>query len=438
LAILPFGTKAIPDQWGRGGTPDRVDFNLFWGAAVRPALEALGYEAVRADVDTGALILGELLERLILSDLVLIDITLPDPMAYYQAGIRHAAAKGGCVLMSAEWARPAVDMATVRQIRYRLNGGFVSPESAEEIRIQLQEAIPILAAAPSPVHLRFPGYGTPTYSRHSSAAFRQRLEELSEFQSAVQAVKCAHSPLERRRLALAVRDQWASSGGAEPSVALGILFLLRDSTDWKTMLEFIESMPPDIRSKPVVQEQWALARSKAGDTATAIAALQELIEMQGETSERRGLLGGRYRKLWIQSRNPEDLDLAIFEYERGMMLDLNDYYPSSNLPRLYRIRGKRGDDDRARMASAVTLLACERARKRGMQDDWLLATLLGAAFDAGDVEKASSLAEEISAVGPATWKLASTISDLRLSISFHDPSRAHELEEILAGLERLS
>jgi hypothetical protein len=29
-------------------------------------------------------------------------------------------------------------------------------------------------------------------------------------------------------------------------------------------------------------------------------------------------------------------NLSIQHYERGMMLDLNDFFPSSNLPRLYR------------------------------------------------------------------------------------------------------
>jgi hypothetical protein len=47
-----------------------------------------------------------------------------------------------------------------------------------------------------------------------------------------------------------------------------------------------------------------------------------------------------------------------------MKFDLSDYYPSSNLARLYRTRNRRGDDDKARISAAVTLTACERARIR--------------------------------------------------------------------------
>ena len=71
-----------------------------------------------------------------------------------------------------------------------------------------------------------------------------------------------------------------------------------------------------------------------------------------------------------------------------MQLDLNDYYPSSNLARLYRTRNEEGDDDNARVAAAITAVACERARARAARDPWLKPTLLGAAFDAGDVPRA--------------------------------------------------
>src|ERR1017187_5725043 len=137
---------------------------------------------------------------------------------------------------------------------------------------------------------------------------------------------------------------------------------LRDCTDWVTSLQFIDGLPHDLRNSPLVKEQRALALSKSGDHDTAIGALRELISASGDTSERRGLLGGRYKKKWSTTNNPTDLSRAIDEYETGMKLDLNDYYPSSNLARLYRTRGRKGDEDRARVSAAVTLIACERAR----------------------------------------------------------------------------
>jgi hypothetical protein len=78
----------------------------------------------------------------------------------------------------------------------------------------------------------------------------------------------------------------------------------------------------------------------------------------------------------------ELLDSAIDAYQRGMELDLNQYYCSSNLPRLYRQRKLNDDDVRADIVAKVVLAACERAEKLGLADEWLKQTLLGAAFDA--------------------------------------------------------
>jgi len=120
-----------------------------------------------------------------------------------------------------------------------------------------------------------------------------------------------------------------------------------------------------------------------------------------------------------------------------MKLDLNDYYPSSNLARLYRTRKRKGDDDRARISAAVTLTACEHARLSKSNDEWLNPTLLGAAFDAGDVDKAQELANQIAVEGPSTWKLETTLADCRTSAQLHEDPRRGELLAIIVQLEVL-
>ena len=44
-------------------------------------------------------------------------------------------------------------------------------------------------------------------------------------------------------------------------------------------------------------------------------------------------------------------------------------------------------------------------------------TLLGAAFDAHDCEKAEELAAEVAGQGAATWQIKSISDDLKLSVS---------------------
>ena len=99
-----------------------------------------------------------------------------------------------------------------------------------------------------------------------------------------------------------------------------------------------------------------------------------------------------------------------------MKLDLNAYYCSSNLARLYRARAKPGDEELAQTAIRVTIAACERARELNLADDWMRATLLTAAFDPGDPDKAEQLADDVMADGPPIWKVHSVLHDLKASV----------------------
>jgi hypothetical protein len=97
--IMPYGRKPTQAEAGRG-VPE-IDFNALWDRAFAPTIQALGYEPVRADQDTGALIITQMIERLYFADLVLVDMTIPNGNVYYEVGVRHAAKEKGCVLLAA-------------------------------------------------------------------------------------------------------------------------------------------------------------------------------------------------------------------------------------------------------------------------------------------------------------------------------------------------
>ena len=193
--------------------------------------------------------------------------------------------------------------------------------------------------------------------------------------------------------------------------------LLRDTRQWAAALSFIDGLPPQVREMPTIREQRALALSKNGQHSEAIAELEALIRAAGDSSERSGLIGGRYKALYEAAADAPTrsryLNSAITSYQRGMMLDLNDYYPASNLPRLYRERNLSDDETKAMSAARLTVVACERAMQRNPNDPWIRPTLLGAAFDAGDVPKARKLLDEFNQAATAPFQLESTIPDLR-------------------------
>jgi hypothetical protein len=428
--IMPYGIKPTGTPSGTG-TPEKIDFIRLWEAALRPAIDKAGYEPVRANEDIGALIIGEMIERLAISDLVLADVSIPNGNVYYEIGIRHAAQRKGCIMTAASWSKPLFDIDQMRQIRYPLPSEYISEETATEIIKIIHTEIPVMSAGESPFYQVFPKY--PDYNPARVTSFRKTLEELSRFQADVIAARSATGN-ERRIRALELHNRYYMGGPIQKSIAIELLYALRDCTDWETTLRFIDSLPDDLRNLPLVKEQRALAVSKSGNDDAAIGALRELISTSGDTSQRRGLLGGRYKKKWSTMQDPADLDRAIAEYEAGMKIDLNDYYPSSSLAHLYRARRRKGDDDKARISAAVALTACERARIRKSSDDWLNLTLLRAAFDAGNVEKAQEVANLVIIEAPPAWKLKAALDDCKKAADFHEEPRRSELLEIVAQL----
>ncbi|MEM7429815.1 MAG: TRAFs-binding domain-containing protein, partial [Pseudomonadota bacterium] len=189
-----------------------------------------------------------------------------------------------------------------------------------------------------------------------------------------------------------------------------------------------------------------------GKPEEAIASLEQLNERLGETPERLGIIGGRYKRLWraTQEQREEEggerpnrlerryLGKAIDHYTRGMQLDFNEFYCSSNIAQLLLVRAEEGDAERAVVVDHFVIAACERAIARGTDDEWTRPTLLGAAFRSRDVRKARELAAQIDREDPANWKLQSTIGDLRQAVAqASGTTEADAFAQILAGLEEL-
>jgi tetratricopeptide (TPR) repeat protein len=428
--IMPYSTKATGAA-ASSGAPDKVDFDHLWQVALKPAIEVAGYEAVRANEDVGALIIQEMIERLAISDLVLADISIPNGNVYYEVGMRHAAQRKGCILTSATWAKPLFDVDQMRQIRYPLPAESITDETASEVIKTISEAIPVMSVGDSPFYQVFPEY--PRYDEAKATAFRENVEELSRFQADILAARSAKGD-DRKARAKALLDRYFTPGSMKRAVALELMFTVRDCTDWQTTLAFIDKLPSDLQQLPLVKEQRALALSNSGNFEDAIGALRQLINLSGDTAERHGLLGGRYKARWRATRDPADLDSAIDEYEMGMKLDLNNYYPSSNLARLYRTRNESGDSDKANIAAAITIVACERARSMNAKDPWLNQTLLGAAFDAGNIDKARELARSVRTENAAEWMSNTTLTDCETAVKFHDENKQQVLLQLIATL----
>ena len=440
--VMRFRKRLVEGHEGMGA-PTELDCDALWDRAFRPALEALGFLPIRADADTGSVIVQDMLERLAYADLVLADVTLPNGNVYYEVGLRHAARRTGCVLIAADWSRQLFDIGQIRTIRYPLTDGLVPQEEAERIKQKLIEAIPPWREQITPWH-SLVSDDTETIRQRS---FRDQSEQISNLQARITTAR--RQPKAER--AVSVRSILVNLNPASlsiPMLVVELLQMVRDSLGLAEVLPFILSLPDNTRSLAYVREQELLALAESGEPLEAIARLEELVREQGDSAERQGLIGGRYKRLWKQARDERlaagagassrpsvaerrYLNKAIDHYSQGMEIDLNAYYCSSNLPQLLIARGKPGDGKRAEVVEHFVVAACDRARKRGVHDEWLRPTLLGAAFRARDTEKAADLAEAIETEGPAAWQLHSTLADLKLAVS---QAEGHDSQAELAEI----
>lgn len=418
--IMPYGRRATQVE-PSSSAPGEIDFNALWDKAFAPTIKSLGYDPIRADQDTGALIITQMVERIYFADLVLADMTIPNGNVYYEVGVRHAAKQTGCVLVAADWSKQLFDVAQMRTVRYPLREGNIEDATASAVSEAIKGPVDSLSRGDSPVFGSIKGYpGNPDPA--AAATMKEVMARTAALQGKIRAVRA--TPKSGRLEAAKTLAEHSINARTGPSDAIALIRLLRDcmdsKDDWAWLADFIEKAPPDIANLEDGRDTYAFALANSGRPTEAIAKLEELMALTAPTSERLGLLGGRYKRLFATAQ-PEDkaelLDSAIDAYQRGMELDLNQYYCSSNLPRLYRQRKRDDDEVQADIVAKVVLAACERAEKLGVADEWLKQTLLGAAFDAREYGKAEKLAAEFKSRPGERWKIASTIGDLELSTS---------------------
>jgi hypothetical protein len=414
--VMPFRRRKVEAPKG-ADAPVELDCDALWDKAFRPAIEQLGYMPIRADYDPGSVIVKDMLERLALADLVLADVSLANGNVYYEVGLRHAAKEADCVLLAAVWSKQLFDIEQFRSVRYPLKDGSVPDDEAKAIRDLVVGQVPKLKASKTPYYEFIRGSPREIERR---GIFQDRAARLSEFQASVREARLVQDKEQRKQRILELRQRFSGTALEVADVAIELLYLIRDGLGWADALAFIETLPESTRNLAVVREQHLLAMAETGGSEEAIAKLEELVKELGDSPERQGLIGGRYKRLWRDARKTrldkgdkrpslderQHLDKALGHYTRGMELDYNQYYCSSNIAQLLHARGKQGDAQRAVIIDEFVVAACERAIGRSQDDEWTRPTVLGAAFRAGNVAKAQELAERVALDGPVEWKLS--------------------------------
>jgi tetratricopeptide (TPR) repeat protein len=418
--VMPFRERTVPPP--SEGAPVKVDCDALWDRAFRPALEELGYMAIRADMEIGSVIVKDMLERLCYADLVVADLTLPNGNVYYEVGLRHVAKETHCVLIAAEWSKQLFDVDQFRTDRYPLKDGKVPEDEAGVIKNFLKEVVEKKRDVKTPYHEYISG------DKRDSTVFRDQIEKIHTFQAEVRTARLTIEKEAKKQQVQELFKRFTNATVKIPEVALELFTLVRDILGWEELLKYEKTLSADLQERPFVKEQVLLAKSKQkhGSHAEAIAGLEELMKQFGESAERWGLFGGRYKRLYREERDRRQesgeemqnlqelgyLDEAIEAYKKGMVLDYNEYFCASNLPTLLRDRGENGDVEEAEFLDKLIKRICERKTRRSEDDGWVKATLLGVAFRSQDITLVRKLAIRVNKQGAAAWELETSLDDI--------------------------
>jgi Tetratricopeptide Repeats-Sensor len=304
--IMPYGRR--PSQVEpSSNAPGEIDFNALWDRAFAPTIQSLGYDPVRADQDTGALIINQMIERLYFADLVLADMTIPNGNVYYEVGLRQAAKRTGCVLLAADWSKPLFDVAQLRTVRYPLSDGDVGEPAAKGVIGAIAKEIEKRRDGVSPVHGSIKGYPDDV-DEAAASTMKDVMTATAAFQGEIRAVRALPRESRMARAKELVAQYWKPP--FTPPTALALLLLMKDSAedagDWNWITDFIGKLPGDVAEQEEVRELNAFALANAGKPIDEIAKLEALIAQSGPTPERLGLLGGRYKRLYTRAATPTD------------------------------------------------------------------------------------------------------------------------------------
>lgn len=363
---------------------------------IKEAVEAAGYECVRADeIRTTRHIEQVMYEQLWNADLVIADLSTMNVNAFFELGVRFALRPRTTIVVAESKITFPFDINHIPIRTYEHLGEDVGRKEAKRFIEVLTGLIAAIDsdAVDSPVFTMLP-----TLARPGVAVATVSAEPTDE-------------PPTESLAELKGRAKTAMAAG-EFATAVGL---------WT---EARERGPKDDH----VVQQLALATYKCGQP-SELEALREAVRLldylwprESLDPETLGLWAAVHKRIHNLTGESAALDEAIAATERGFVLG-RDYYNGINLAYLLDVRARQAEtvsarEDHARAMSIrrQVIDLCQARLDTGelSGDDryWVLASMREAAVGIGDDQAAAQWEAEAVAAEPAAWMLASTAAQL--------------------------
>ena len=443
---MPFGKKTDL------ASGIEVNFDRIYELAIEPAIQRAGLEPVRGDRErSGGIIHLPMFGRLLLSDYVVADLTLSNPNAFYELGIRHTARPFTTVPIFAAINALPFDVAMVRAIPYTLDHGVLTPEAAatleENILARLQEAIRGAASKDSPLFQLIPNFPQVALPHEVTEIFQDQVKHSEAFRSTLAAARAKASDAERLAALQEIQQSLGDLKTAQAEVLVDLLLSYRDVSAWDQMAALSDAFPDALQSNVVVRQQRALAlyrQNRAGGREEAVALLQSLLKEKGADPETLGILGRIHKDRYKELKKSGSimaaaaLEAAIDAYRKGFESDPRDYYPGVNAITLL---VEQGDADSLAEADRLVPLVSFAVARRGgasSSDYWDVATVLELAAIGRDWKLAMRVLPKVLDLGRYAWRIATTKNNLALLRTARAAAGQDvaAVDEIIGHLER--
>lgn len=460
FVAMPYGKRAFAS-----GEPE-IDFDAVY-EMLKAAIEAEGLECVRADFEvTGGFVHKPMFERLIVAELVVVDLTFANPNVVYELGVRHGASVGATLLVAEREFIKAkklpFDFAPFRVTPYG-TGADGKPEPSEvaaftgELRKRLALAQQGELSVDNPI-VQITQLRPSTVGHEKTDVFLARVQYASDIgRRASEAIA-----LGDRGAALAnlqeLEHELTKAGSNLRALHTGLLAVYlgyRAKKAFDLMVALYDRMPRELRETPVALEQLALAHNRIAEQKTkderakadehrrrALAALAA-IPADKWTSETWGIRGrihkGKADADPVAAK--AELTAAIDAYEKGFRADPRDYFPGVNAVTLRILRNRPEDATVLDALVPVVRFSVERAPEPKTEDEryWQAATRVELATAARDWRAVEApLDAALAVASKQDWMLETTIANLKRQATARkgEPETVRELEAIIARLSQ--
>ena len=448
FVAMPFGIK--PDSLGQA-----IDFDRIYSELIRPALESIGLEVLRADDDMApGDIRADLFQELLMADLVVADLSLDNPNVWYELGVRHALRARGVILIHAPRSSQPFDIYSDRKLCYHLQNGAPDPQTLAADRRALAEMAKLtLHTLPgrktSPVYNLLPNLEEPAWTRLRVGNALDYWESYEDWTSRIEIARNADRPEDILVLA---DDAPATPLRVEAHLTAGEA--LRHMGHFEFALEQFDLALAFAPDNFEAARQRGVCLQRSGRTEQARAAYKHLVELDTDDVGAWELLGRLDKEEWVLAwrqpgRTPDQmrqdaayedalLREAINSYRTAFRISPDHYLSGINAVMLMHLYCDLTGDTRytaevAVMTGGVAWAAtCERDAENRY---WALANLGGLAILDSDPAAVGAAYREAIAHADNDW-LALKATHAQLNLLADLGFRPENVHMAMTTLER--